>query len=162
MTSTVYFTAAPSSLPFIAAASPSLLPPLPLCSLKVACARKARKRDMKRRRARVRRRRCASACTLMALHTAACVLALIQYERAVRLGRIKTGRCLKEEVHCAPLSASFGRGFCLEESLEYFVGPECFSIPPEAVFLSVCVRAIVSRCVCVLGARGNRLLTHYK
>lgn len=71
-----------------------------------------------------------SPCTLMALHTAACVLALIQCERAVRLGRIKTVRCLKDR---APLSASFGRGFCLE----YFVGPECFSIPPEAAFLCV-------------------------
>lgn len=30
-------------------------------------------------------------------------------------------------------------GFCLEESLEYFVGPECFSIPPEAALLSACV-----------------------
>lgn len=81
-------------------------------------------------------------CTLMALHTAACVLALILYERAVRLGRIKAVRCLKEEVHCAPLSASFGRRFCLEENLEYFVGPECFSIPPEAASLSACVRGM--------------------
>ncbi len=137
MTSTVYFTAAPSSLSFIAAASPSLLPAL--FSQSCVCVHERdRKRDIKGTQACVRRRRCASPCTLMALHTAACVLALIQYEHAVRLGRIKTVRCLKEEVHCAPLSASFGRGFCLEESLEYFVGPECFSIPPEAAFLSAC------------------------
>lgn len=46
--------------------------------------------------------------------------------------------CLKEEVHIAPLSASSGRGFCLEESLEYLVGPECFSMPSVAAFPCAC------------------------
>lgn len=149
MASTVCFTAAPSSLSFITAASPSLLPSL--FSQSCFC-EKDRKRDIKRTQACVRR------SALMALHTAECVLALIQYEHAVSLGRMKTARCFREEVRCAPLSASFGRGFCLEGSLEYFVGPECFSIPPEAAFLSACVWAIVSLCVCVLWACGIQLL----
>lgn len=57
---------------------------------------------MKRTR---RRRRCASALTLMGLHTAPRVLALIPYEPAVKTRANKDGGCLKEEVHRARLSA---------------------------------------------------------
>lgn len=56
----------------------------------------------------------------------------------VRLGRIKTAHCLKEEVQRAPLSASFGRGSCLERSLEYFVRPRVFLDTSRGSSVSVC------------------------
>lgn len=96
-------------------------------------------RDIKRKC--VRRRRCTSQCTLMALHTAACVLTLIQYKHAVRLQRIKTvfEHCLKEEVHCAPLSVCFGKDSVLRGTLNILRALSVFPLPPEAIGLSGCV-----------------------
>lgn len=94
---------------------------------------------------------------LMALHTAACVLALIQYKYAVRVGRMKTvfekGRSL-----CSSVSVLW-EGFCLEESLKYLVGPECFSIAVKAALLSAFVSVLVFRSVCVTGSCGNQLFS---
>lgn len=136
MTSTVYFTAAPSSLSFIAAASPLSAPPL--CSLKVACERERDgKRDIKGTRAVCEEEKvCVGVYVDGTSHSSVCP----GFDTVRARCKTRANKdCLKEEVHCAPLSASFGRGFCLEESLEYFVGPECFSIPPEAASPSACV-----------------------
>lgn len=53
----------------------------------------------------VGRRWCASLCTLMALHTAACVLALIQYECAVKTRANKDGALFERGgSHCFSVS----------------------------------------------------------
>lgn len=82
----------------------------------------------------------------------------------------KDGCCLKKEVHFAPLSARCGGGgFCLQRTaLNIF--PEflqtsrgsfflCFFFfsPPVCLCEQSCLAVF-----CVLGARGNQLLTHYK
>lgn len=119
-----------------------------LCSLKVLLASKDRNRDMKRKH---QRRRCASACKSMAVHTTVCVLSLIQYKPAIRWERIKTGAVWTKRFFALLPSASFGRRSCLEGCLEYFLALECFLIPPEAVFL--CEQSCLN-CVCVLEAHG--------
>lgn len=124
--------------PFSAPRSPSCV-----------CARKMGRRDM--------RRRCTSPCTLMSLHTAACVLALIQYCKTNNDAALfEIGGSLRSSVSKL-WEGILSRG----EPWIFFVGPECFLIPPEAAF-PACVWAIESLPVCVLGACGNQLLTYYK
>lgn len=129
--------------------------PAPLCSALLALfsqscvrARKDRKRGMKRTQACVRRR-CASPCTLMALHTAACVLALIQYEHAVRQGRIKTSALFERGGSVRSSVSKLWEGilsreepwiFCRPPSVPRYLQRQLFCLPVcERLCLSVFV-----------------------
>lgn len=93
----------------------------------------------------------------MALHTAPRVLALIRCKTRVN----RDSALFEMGTSVLLCQRALGGDSVLEESLEYFVGPECSSTPPEAASLPACVTA-TCLCVCVLSACGNQLLTHYK
>lgn len=86
----------------------------------------------------------------MALHTAACVLALIQYEHAVRLERIKTGAVWKRRFTSLLCQQALRWGGVLSRGQPWiFSRPRVFLHTSRgSFFLSACASNHVSLCLC--------------
>lgn len=143
----MHFTAAPSSLSFIGAASLSpLLSSPPLCSALLGSCK-----VVWDERTHERRRRCAAVCALMPFHTVARVPALIASELAGRWERLKTADVWTWSFAGLLRQHALGGDPVWRAGLTIFYTLGVLLIPPEVFLSSVFVYFV-----------HVGLLTHYK
>lgn len=138
----MYFTAAPSSLSFIGAASLSPLCSALLCSVLAKLCAWAEIEAETWENAQEEEKVCVGMRIDGSSHSSVCPV----FDRVwggCEMRATKDGWCLNLQLRRAPPSACSGRGSCLEGRLDYFLHPECFidtsrGIPPPLLLLGAC------------------------